>query len=392
MRHGRFLIFPLVLVVGALALAPAAGAKVFWGNQDTLDGGNRVLGSVGRANTDGTRVDQDLVPNQDGPCAVATDGRHVYWASRNGTVGRANVDGSDANSEFITGIKFNCGQIAVDSEHIYWTQGDSAKPAIGRAELDSSNVDTNWLPLAAFPLGMAIDSQHVYWTARPSKTSNVADVGRANIDGTGMDAHFIQGTRELFFLAVDSAHVYAAPLLGPAILRANLDGTRVDPNFIQIPSQAPACGIAADDSHIYWGAFGKRGNAVARANLDGTRIEPSFITGGRSSCGVAVAPDAAPTPGLTLGEVRHHVRRGTATLLADVTEPGRLVIRGKGLQTKLRSPLRARRVKLPVKPKGGKKRLLERNGVVKVRARVVFHSRCGCREVDRRTIRLKKST
>ncbi len=390
MRHGRHLLCVLAVGIASLVLAPAAGATIFWTNQNTVSQGFDVLGSVGSADNDGTGVSQDLVPYQDNPCAVATDGQHVYWATRKGTIGRANADGTDANSNFITGIQFSCGQIAVDSDHVYWTQQTRTSPAIGRADIDGHNVDPQWLPLTGVPLGMAVDSDHVYWTWRPDSSSS--NIARANIDGSGVQDAFVHvNSQKPFFLAVDPAHIYAAPLLGPDILRANIEGTHVDQSFIDVPSQAPSCGIAVDDSHIYWGAFGKRGNTVARANIDGTGVNPSFIAGGRNTCGVAVGPNRGPATGFTLGKVDRNERRGTAVLSASVSEPGKLLLSGKGLWTKIRSPLRPRDVRFWIQPRGHKRRVLNRTGKVKVRARVTFHPQCGCREVKRRTIVLVRA-
>src|SRR5436190_846943 len=49
----------------------------------------------------------------------------VYWANQNGTIGRANLDGTGVNQRFITGTTTSENQaaagIAVDAAHIYWT-------------------------------------------------------------------------------------------------------------------------------------------------------------------------------------------------------------------------------------------------------------------------------
>ena len=59
--------------------------------------------SIGRANLDGTGVDQQFVPAPGiTPCGIAVDAAHVYWAVQGqDTIGRANLDGSGANQAFI---------------------------------------------------------------------------------------------------------------------------------------------------------------------------------------------------------------------------------------------------------------------------------------------------
>ena len=67
---------------------------------------------IGRANLDGTGVDQNFIlvrTNEffDYPCGVAVDGEHVYWAWLNsvlegvGSIGRANLDGTAVDQDFI---------------------------------------------------------------------------------------------------------------------------------------------------------------------------------------------------------------------------------------------------------------------------------------------------
>ena len=34
---------------------------------------------------------------------MAVDGQHIYWTNADGTIGRANLDGSGVNQSFITG-------------------------------------------------------------------------------------------------------------------------------------------------------------------------------------------------------------------------------------------------------------------------------------------------
>ena len=66
--------------------------------------GQHVRGTIGRANLDGTGVNQSFITGASSPRGVAVDAAHVYWANPGtGTIGRANLDGTGANQSFITG-------------------------------------------------------------------------------------------------------------------------------------------------------------------------------------------------------------------------------------------------------------------------------------------------
>ena len=66
------------------------------------------------------------------PTGVAVDAQHVYWAnSGNGTIGRANLDGTGVDQSFITGANCPAG-VAVDGQYLYWANGGNG--TIGRAQ------------------------------------------------------------------------------------------------------------------------------------------------------------------------------------------------------------------------------------------------------------------
>jgi len=60
--------------------------------------------------------------------AVAND-TYVYWSNFGGnTIGRANLDGTGVNQSFITGANHPVG-ISADDTHIYWANQGSNKSA-----------------------------------------------------------------------------------------------------------------------------------------------------------------------------------------------------------------------------------------------------------------------
>ena len=164
---------------------------------------------------------------------MAVDAAYVYWGG-GGAIGRANLDGTGVDQAFITGASAGGGAgVAVDAAHVYWTNG--LGDTIGRANLDGTGVEQSFVTGARFPAGVAADAAHVYWAHAPAAYTGA--IGRANLDGTGVDQSFITfdlitGVPFTRGLAVDAAHVYWASGGNGAIGRANLDGTGVDPSFI----------------------------------------------------------------------------------------------------------------------------------------------------------------
>jgi centrosomal CEP192-like protein/low-density lipoprotein receptor class B len=129
--------------------------------------------------------------------------RHIYWSNAsaaNGSIGRANLDGTGVNQSFITGTNHPVA-VAVDSGHIYWTNSFSG--TIGRANLDGTGVNQSFITGANNPTGLAVDSGHIYWANR---NAFPATIGRANLDGTSVNQGFItlSTSSSLFAVAVDA--------------------------------------------------------------------------------------------------------------------------------------------------------------------------------------------
>ena len=81
--------------------------------------------------------------------------------------------------------------------HIYWTNYESGM--IGRAKLDGSGVNRNFITDAGAPHGVAIHGEHIYWAAAGPL------VARANIDGSGVNLNFITGANFSYGMAVDGS-------------------------------------------------------------------------------------------------------------------------------------------------------------------------------------------
>jgi hypothetical protein len=117
---------------------------------------------------------------------------------------------------------------------------------------------------------VAVDGQHIYWTNPDGQT-----IGRANLNGTGVNPSFITGAGDAYGVAVNGQHIYWTTLVRGTVAEANLDGTDVDLNFVTGPGGLS--GVAVDDQHIYW--TNPTSNTLGEADLDGTHVNPSFISG-----------------------------------------------------------------------------------------------------------------
>jgi hypothetical protein len=95
-----------------LAVTPAS---LYWAEPGVFGPNGK---RIGRANTvDGKGVDKSFIAGASGPCGLALDNSsHLYWANAaTGTIGRANTDGTGVNQSFVnTGGGEICG-VAVDT-------------------------------------------------------------------------------------------------------------------------------------------------------------------------------------------------------------------------------------------------------------------------------------
>ena len=95
--------------------------QIFWG----ID-----RGSIGVGGLDGSVINGHLLDAPSYFCGwggIAADSAHVYWANENqpdfDTIGRANLDGTGVDQRFIEGAINPCG-VAVDGAHVYWATGN----------------------------------------------------------------------------------------------------------------------------------------------------------------------------------------------------------------------------------------------------------------------------
>jgi len=146
---------------------------------------------IGRAKLDGSGVDQGFMPatafgeSLDVPTfEVTVAGNHIYWPNTGlGTIGRANLDGSDANPAFIVAAHVP-DAIAVAGGYVYW--GNIPAPGedtVGRAKINGSQVNERFLRHTT-ALALATKGRYLYG-------SDFDHIWRAHLDGSHLKRRFI---------------------------------------------------------------------------------------------------------------------------------------------------------------------------------------------------------
>jgi hypothetical protein len=330
----RWMALALCLSAFLLFLAPPAHAAIYWGNGPP----------IGRANLDGTNAEPDFIrpgPTQGGQytgCGgVAVNATHVYWADPlRDAIGRANLDGSAPNYSFVAGADNPCG-IALDGAYVYWANFEGH--SIGRARLDGTEV-TQTLLGASTPCGLATDSRFLYWA-----NADRPYVGRVLLVAPGGGGpHLLDGNSDDFDfcgLAASDTHVFWGGF-GDAIGRVKSNGADPEPSFIA-PVYRP-CGLAVDADRIYWLEQRLPYASIGSADLDGSGVNRSVLTGlSRYPCGIAVdsivvpppPPDPLPTPRplpvsrFGFGTLKHAKRRWSAFIAIKTPDYGPLRVKSR---------------------------------------------------------------
>ena len=224
------------------------------------------------------------------PAIAARADAFVYWSGNpragEGFIGRAPLTGGSPS--FLLSNLFGAQGIAVDTNFIYWANGPNF---IGRANLNGTNPNGNFIGFIGTPTALAVDSTHgfIYWVDQHAGT-----IGRASLSGGSINESLIDTLGPATGVAVDPTHGFVYWSLNPRagaglIGRANLDGS--SPNFTLLSNLFGAQGITLDSNFLYW-ANGP--DEIGRANLDGSSPNPSFIIGARVGTPTG-APAGTPT-------------------------------------------------------------------------------------------------
>jgi hypothetical protein len=226
------------------------------------------------------------------------------------TIGRANRDGTDINQAFInTGSRDRAMiAIAVDSNHIYWTaehavnQGESY---LVRRDLDGSSLSqlVSFVPGPKPPLisGIAVDSEHVYFSQQGSDS-----IGRRNLnlEPNNHAADFIAGVGHSQGLAVDSEHIYWSangevhPNPGNDLYRyetdiGDLTDLTVDPDDENGADVQGVLGASADGSYVYFAANGDLDGKGGQATPGNCKWSVSVDVNSSGQCNLYLAHEGS---------------------------------------------------------------------------------------------------
>jgi hypothetical protein len=372
------LIAALLALIALLLLPPRAhGNFVYWTDSNA--------NTIARTKLNGTGTNLNLITGLDNPHGIAIDSKFIYWSQGNnttGSIGRANLDGTGANPNFIphsAGVNTPMG-IAVTTSGVYWAQGGS----IGHANLDGGSPNSAFIPVPGLvPCGAAADQNFVYWL---DSGGLAKQIGRAKLDGSSPEPNFITVSANCG-IAADSSFLYWGTDM-KSVGRAPVAGGTPDNNFIQsaATSTGAVCGVGVNPQYAFWVNNSLNLSVtsfVGRANLSGTSPNPNFVQTGPNPCLLAVAPSNK----ITINSVTRKKKKGTAIVNAKVPGPGQVGIANTGIQdvaataTVKQAGLTltaAGSFKLPIKPIGKTRKKLKKQvrkkgkGKVKVTAFVSF--------------------
>jgi hypothetical protein len=262
------------------------------------------------------------------------NGNFVYWTNDapGNSIGRAKINGTGLNDNFVTGLNRPMG-VATDSKFIYWADWNANR--IGRANLDGTGVNLNFIT-GVHPQGIAVTSNSgIYW-GNDAGTSDT--IGHANIDGSNPDINFAATGVSICGIAADQSFVYWLDNTGgaPKIGRVSVSGGSPNPNFIALPSAA-GCGLAVDSNFLYWSArnSGSMLGSVGRVPVGGGTADSDFIAAIPSGILFTPAPavnsqyvfwsNPSSTPGSgAIGRANINGASPNPTLITGVSQPSLL--------------------------------------------------------------------
>lgn len=282
-------LLPAAVTAIAVLLVPAsAGAYVYWVNGGCCQS-TPSIGTIGRANNDGTGVKQDFINppgNSTNLQGIWVGPSDIFWSDpAGGSVGHANIDGSGANDHYIA-TPYASNGVTSDGQHVFWTSYNEQE--IGRANFDGSGANDSFITgVGSAPQGMSASGGYLYWT------NSTNQIGQATTSGGSVNTDWLTvptppggSTPNLYSVGVGGGYIYWSDTANNTIGRASLIDPSATANDSFITGVDYPQGVAADSAHIYWANY--FGNTIGRANLDGTGVNQSFITGASDPVGVAV--------------------------------------------------------------------------------------------------------
>jgi Divergent InlB B-repeat domain len=247
-------------------------------------------GEIGRADLDGENVNPGCLEDVVNPNGIAANSEHIYWTSPDtdvtgftlgeGAIRRAALDCSAASVETLTEEGLGSGDVAVDTSHIYlsFVRRNSGNGYVTRFNLNvTEGISVAEAPSSNDPPAIAIDGAHIYWTNPAAST-----IGRANLDGSSREDDFITAAGHSHGIAVDSEHLYWS---------ANQE---IPPNdgsdLYTYDSGAPAGERLTDLAPSHDGDDGVEVQGVLGASADASHVY--FVANGVPDGDIANSPNA----------------------------------------------------------------------------------------------------
>jgi hypothetical protein len=367
--------FLALVILLLLLVQDAKGNFVYWANAGQA--------SIGRAKINGTGVNNAFIGGLTDVHGVAVDSKYIYWTQGFGassSIGRANLDGSGANPNFIpssAGVNFvlltPTPGIAVTSTGLYWA---NAGTMIGHANADGTGPNGSLINAAPAEIcGVAADQSFVYWLDDDSPET----LGRAGLDGSNPDLNFVTGALTHCGIAADPSFLYwgtGSNGIGRVPIGGGIPNNDFIPNAVPV-SNVP-CGVAVNPQYVFWANTdtGSAPDFIGRANLNGSAPNPSFVAGPTDPC----LPAAAPSNKVTVNSVTRKKKKGTAIINAKVPGPGQVTLTNTGTEDVNAVAASVKQVgltitgassfKLAVKPAGKTKKKLKKQLKRKGKAKV----------------------
>ena len=280
---------------------------IYWTNagEDIPEEGGGT--SIGRAEIDGENPDEDFIPGEveespgvfkvlvSQPRGIDVDGSFVYWVNAGldtgfgvGFVARAELDGDLASVE-PKFIQFASVDVAVNASHVYYSYYAGELGVIRRINLDGSGSEEG--VISGFPdtrgPALALDATHLYWT----KTADSA-IGRANLDGSSPEHEFVKEAGNPEALALDATNLYwtanqqILPNPGNDLYRYEAE-TDTLTDLIAVPAGTAKNGIdvqgvlatSEDGSRVYLAANGVPAGVTNSPNAGGESATPGNCKG-----------------------------------------------------------------------------------------------------------------
>jgi hypothetical protein len=246
---------------------------------------------IGRVKHDGTGLEKEWLTGLGTELrALAVDGTYIYWTRSAIAVGRAKLNGTEVEKAWFT--TENANGVSVNGTYIF-RGGAGASGGVYRALLDKSG-DTHLLEEVG-PVGVTVKGTKVYWTSFAA-----GRIGRANLDGTGVEKEFIKGAASPREVAVGPIYIYW--ISEGVIGRCKLDGTEVEKEWFKPPTNGFALALLLEEGEEEAGVMKPNAASATAGSGEGTNVANHVVEVGEVASAAASMPNvelvggAMPSP------------------------------------------------------------------------------------------------